>query len=191
VFKNDSILRREVRVKKQDPRIQRTRENIINGFMRLIKQKDFSDITIADITQEANINRSTFYYHFMDKYDLINVIQKEILTKEIFKEVALREVIDEQTIIMSLQAIMASLINLSLQCQHALEEFKLKMDHEIKQRLTEILQALLDKEHGVREEHYLLATFWSWGIYGVAMACVEGKETLHTAVSRLTNIILG
>ncbi|MFJ7679717.1 TetR/AcrR family transcriptional regulator [Peribacillus sp. NPDC046944] len=178
-------------MKKQDPRIQRTRQSIMNGFMRLIKQKEFSDITIADITQEAEINRSTFYYHFMDKYDLIDEIQREVLTKEIFKEVALQEVIDEQTIIMSLQAIMSSQIDLSLQCQHALEEFKSKMDHEIKQRLTETLQALLDKEYGVKEEHYLLATFWSWGIYGVAMACVEGKETLHTAVNRLTTMILG
>jgi AcrR family transcriptional regulator len=178
-------------MKKQDPRNQRTRQNIMNGFMKLIKQKEFSDITITDITQEAEINRSTFYYHFMDKYDLIDEIQREVLTKEIFKEVALQEVINEQTIILSLQAIMSSQINLSLQCQHALEEFKSKMDDEIKQRLTETLQALLDKEHGVKEEHYLLATFWSWGIYGVAMACVEGKETLHTAVNRLTTIILG
>ena len=178
-------------MKKQDPRNQRTRQNIMNGFMKLIKQKEFSDITITDITQEADINRSTFYYHFMDKYDLIDEIQREVLTKEIFKEVALQEVINEQTIILSLQAIMGSQINLSLQCQHALEEFKSKMDNEIKQRLTETLQALLDKEHGVKEEHYLLATFWSWGIYGVAMACVEGKETLHTAVNRLTTIILG
>jgi len=178
-------------MKKQDPRNQRTRQNIMNGFMKLIKQKEFSDITISDITKEAEINRSTFYYHFMDKYDLIDEIQREVLTKEIFKEVALQEVINEQTIILSLQAIMGSQINLSLQCQHALEEFKSKMDNEIKQRLTETLQALLDKEHGVKEEHYLLATFWSWGIYGVAMACVEGKETLHTAVNRLTTIILG
>ena len=159
--------------------------------MRLIKQKQFSDITITDITQEAEINRSTFYYHFMDKYDLIDEIQREVLTKEIFKEVAVQEVINEQTIIMSLEAIMSSQINLSLQCQHALEEFKSKMDDEIKQRLTETLQALLDKERGEKEEHYLLATFWSWGIYGVALSCVEGKETLHTAVNRLTTIILG
>ncbi len=178
-------------MKKQDPRNQRTRQNIMNGFMRLIKQKEFSNITIADITKEAEINRSTFYYHFMDKYDLIDTIQREVLTKEIFKEVALQDVIDEQTVILSLQAIMSSQINLSLQCQHALEEFKSKMDYEIKQRLTETLQALLDKEHGVKEEHYLLATFWSWGIFGVAMACVEGKETLHTAVNRLSKIILG
>jgi len=178
-------------MKKQDPRIQRTRQNIMDGFMRLIKQKQFSDITITDITQEAEINRSTFYYHFMDKYDLIDEIQREVLTKEIFKEVAVQEVINEQTIIMSLEAIMSSQINLSLQCQHALEEFKSKMDDEIKQRLTETLQALLDKERGEKEEHYLLATFWSWGIYGVALSCVEGKETLHTAVNRLTTIILG
>lgn len=177
-------------MKKQDRRIQRTRQNIMNGFMKLIKQKKFSDISIVDITQEAEINRSTFYYHFVDKYDLIDVIQREVLTKEIFKEVELQEVIDEQTIIMSLQAIIGSQINLSIQCQHALEEFKAKMDYEIKQRLTNTLQALLDKENGVKEEHYLLATFWSWGIYGVAMSCVEGKETLHTAVNRLTNVIL-
>ncbi|GLO66085.1 MULTISPECIES: TetR family transcriptional regulator [Oceanobacillus] len=178
-------------MKKQDPRVQRTRQTIINSFMKLVKQREFSDISIADITKEAKINRSTFYYHFMDKYDLIDVIQKEVLTNEIFKDVALQEVIDEQTITMSLQAIIDSQINLSIQCQHALEEFKSKMDHEIKQQLTDTLQALLDKEHGVKEEHYLLATFWSWGIYGVSIACVEGKETLHTAVNRLTNIILG
>lgn len=60
-----------------------------------IKQKDFSDISITDITQEAEINHSTFYYHFMDKYDLIDVIQREVLTKEIFEKVAIQEVIDE------------------------------------------------------------------------------------------------
>lgn len=175
---------------KQDPRNQRTRKNIMNGFMNLLKTNKFGNITIADITKEAEINRSTFYYHFVDKYDLIDEIQKEVLTKEIFQEVAQQEVINEQTIIMSLQAIMSSQINLSLQCQHALEEFKSKMDEEIKQRLTETLQVLLDKERGVNEEHFLLATFWSWGIYGVAMACVEGKESLHTAVFKLTTLIL-
>lgn len=178
-------------MKKQDPRVQRTRQNIIKSFMRLIKQKDFSDISIAHITQEAEINRSTFYYHFMDKYDLIDVIQREVLTKEIFEEVAIQEVINEQTIILSLQAIIGSQTNLALHCQRAVKEFKPKMDYEIKQRLTKTLQTLLDNERGVKEEHYFQATFWSWGIFGVAMACVEGKETLHTAVNRLTNIILG
>lgn len=177
-------------MKKLDPRNERTRKNIMNGFMKLLQKNQFGDITITDITKEAEINRSTFYYHFVDKYELIDEIQKEVLTKEIFKEVALQEVINEQTIIMSLQAIINSQINLSLQCQHALEEFKSKMDEEIKQRLTETLQLLLDKEHGVKEEHFLLATFWSWGIYGVAMACVDGKESLHTAVVQLTTLIL-
>lgn len=177
-------------MKKQDPRIQRTRQNIMNGFLNLTKEKNFSDISIANITHEAGINRSTFYYHFMDKYDLMDAIQKEVLTKEIFKEVSLQDAINEKTIIMSLEAIIGSQTNLSLHCQRTIADFKPKMDYEIKQRLTETLQSLLDKEHGQNEEHFLLATFWSWGIYGVAMACIEGTETLHTAVNRLTKLIL-
>jgi len=158
--------------------------------MELIKHKEFSDITIADITQQAEINRSTFYYHFMDKYDLIDAIQSEVLTREFFAEVALQEVVNEQTIRLALEAIRRSRTDLARHCQRAYEEFKPKMDHEVKQRLTETLQTLLDKERGVKEEHQTLATFWSWGIYGVAMAYTEGKETLHTSVQRLTKIIL-
>ena len=51
----------------------------MNAFLKLIRQKDFNNISIDDITQEAKINRSTFHYRFMDKYDLMKTIQK-ILT---------------------------------------------------------------------------------------------------------------
>lgn len=177
-------------MKKQDPRIQRTRQKIINGFMELIKHKEFGAITIADITQQAEINRSTFYYHFVDKYDLIDTIQSEVLTREFFAEVALQEVVNEQTIRLSLEAIRKSRTDLARHCQRAYEEFKPKMDHEVKQRLTETLYTLLDKERGEKEEHQTLATFWSWGIYGVAMDYLEGEETLKSSVQRLTKIIL-
>ena len=34
----------------------------------------FDKITIADITQQSGYNRQTFYYHFRDKYELLNWI---------------------------------------------------------------------------------------------------------------------
>lgn len=36
------------------------------------KKKDFAKISIKDITDQADVNRSTFYIHFEDKYDLLN-----------------------------------------------------------------------------------------------------------------------
>lgn len=60
-----------------DRRIQRTRQTIIDAFVKLIMEKDFSSIIIKDITEKANVNRSTFYDHYLDKFDLLNKIIEE------------------------------------------------------------------------------------------------------------------
>lgn len=177
-------------MEKQDPRLKRTREQIMSSFLKLIETNDFNQITIAAITKKAKINRSTFYYHFTDKFQLMDSIQEEVLTKEIFKKLALQETINEQTIIMAMQAIISSQTNLELYCQKAYEEFKPKVDQEIKNSLKEILLNILTHERGVSNDHYLLATFWSGGIYEVAMSCVEEKKSLGTAVKQLNKLIL-
>ncbi|TEB16389.1 HTH-type dhaKLM operon transcriptional activator DhaS [Pelotomaculum sp. FP] len=40
------------------------------------KKRSLSAITVSDLIKDCGINRSTFYYHFADKYDLINWIFK-------------------------------------------------------------------------------------------------------------------
>ena len=47
---------------------------IRDSFRSLMTQCPFSKISIGDICQECNMNRKSFYYHFKDKYDLINWI---------------------------------------------------------------------------------------------------------------------
>lgn len=58
-----------------------TKKAIARGFKSILKNKSFEKITIAEITAECRLNRQTFYYHFQDKYDLINwiVYQEAIL----------------------------------------------------------------------------------------------------------------
>ncbi|MDK2936031.1 MAG: hypothetical protein PWP62_1039 [Eubacteriaceae bacterium] len=58
-----------------------TKKALADGFKELLKIKNFEKITIADITSKCRLNRQTFYYHFQDKYDLINwiVYQEGIL----------------------------------------------------------------------------------------------------------------
>lgn len=62
-----------------DPRLTRTRQLIIDSFIKLSNKKDFNSITVKDITQEAQINRATFYNHFLDKYDLLEQVVSEKL----------------------------------------------------------------------------------------------------------------
>ena len=51
-----------------------TRKAIIEAFVKLLNERPLNKITIKDIVEECGINRNTFYYHFRDKYDLLNWI---------------------------------------------------------------------------------------------------------------------
>lgn len=55
-----------------DLRVRRTRLSIQNAFIELTIEKNFNSVTITDITDRAMVNRSTFYRHFQDKYDLLD-----------------------------------------------------------------------------------------------------------------------
>lgn len=61
-----------------DHKINQTRQQILDAFVTLVKEKDVSKITINDITTIAKINRGTFYRHFDDKFDLIEKTETTI-----------------------------------------------------------------------------------------------------------------
>lgn len=57
----------------------RSKKWIRQAFMELLKEKDFEKITVTDIVNRADINRSTFYAHYKDVYALVEEIQNEIV----------------------------------------------------------------------------------------------------------------
>lgn len=59
-------------------RFQETDRRIKDTMLELIRQKEFSKITVHDICKGCGINRSTFYAHFVDIYDLMGKIQQDI-----------------------------------------------------------------------------------------------------------------
>ena len=72
--------------KKTDLRIVKTNKVLYESLMNLLKDKTFEEIKVSDICADALVNRSTFYAHFNDKYELfmsfINDL-KESLTNEL------------------------------------------------------------------------------------------------------------
>lgn len=69
-------------MKNEDLRITKTKKALFNALLELMKTKAFEEIKISDICQNALINRSTFYAHFEDKYELLVALldnQKQIL----------------------------------------------------------------------------------------------------------------
>lgn len=56
---------------KMDLRVFKTKKTLYDALIKLIKDKAFEEIKVADICNEAFINRSTFYAHYNDKYELL------------------------------------------------------------------------------------------------------------------------
>ena len=56
---------------KIDRRIQRTRLALRTALLELLKHKNYDDISLEEITEQANVGRATFYLHYKDKEDLI------------------------------------------------------------------------------------------------------------------------
>lgn len=65
---------------------------IIGDTMKnLMKKKRFEDISVRNITEECGISRKTFYYHFKDKYDVVNWIFKTEVMDELINSTSLEE----------------------------------------------------------------------------------------------------
>lgn len=56
----------------EDIRIQRSRTALQQALFALSVEKGFAAVTVRDLTQRAQVNRSTFYRHYLDKYDVLN-----------------------------------------------------------------------------------------------------------------------
>jgi AcrR family transcriptional regulator len=68
---------------KPDRRVQRTRKLLLETLIALMIEKGYENITVQHIIDHANVGRSTFYAHFMDKQDLlqsgINQLKAQLL----------------------------------------------------------------------------------------------------------------
>ena len=62
-----------------DLRVKRTELYIKNAFLHLLSEQSFEKIQVNDIAQRAMINRSTFYLHYRDKYDLLEQLKEQLI----------------------------------------------------------------------------------------------------------------
>lgn len=64
---------------KIDRRAKYTKMVLEESLITLMEKKDISKITIKEICEKADINRSTFYAHYRDQYDLLRKIENKFL----------------------------------------------------------------------------------------------------------------
>ena len=56
---------------KTDRRVRKTRAQLRAGLATLMQKKSIKEITVKELVEEVDINRSTFYLHYADIYQML------------------------------------------------------------------------------------------------------------------------
>lgn len=64
---------------KVDRRVRKTKAQLRRGLARLMQEKSINEITVKELVDEVDINRSTFYLHYTDIYQMLQKIEEEVM----------------------------------------------------------------------------------------------------------------
>ena len=78
---------------KVDRRVKKTKKALLNSLTKLMSEKKLNNITIKELTDLADVNRSTFYLYYKDIFDMVEQIESEMIENitKAFKKISKTE----------------------------------------------------------------------------------------------------
>jgi AcrR family transcriptional regulator len=70
-----------MKTEKTDRRVKYTKILLKKSLVELMREHPISKISVKILCEEADINRSTFYAHYTDQYDLLKQLEQEVITE--------------------------------------------------------------------------------------------------------------
>lgn len=67
--------------RKMDRRTRYTRQIIRDTLLELMGEKGFSHVTVTEVCKRAELNRGTFYLHYLDLNDVLDDIFMELMSE--------------------------------------------------------------------------------------------------------------
>ena len=67
--------------RKMDRRTRYTRQVIRDTLLELMRQKGFRHVTVTEVCKRAEINRGTFYLHYLDLNDVLDDIFEKLMSE--------------------------------------------------------------------------------------------------------------
>ncbi|QGH35948.1 TetR family transcriptional regulator [Gracilibacillus salitolerans] len=168
-------------VNPNDPRVKRTRKFLQHAFLELLDEKDFQAITIQDITERAEVNRSTFYHHFQDKYELLDLTIGSMFSDILSKWIPEDKEMSKQTLVRNLmlavcqwQVETGKHINRKMSLSATIEKTTIQHLYTI---IVSCLKQTELKTVKDQRKTEVTATMISWSIYGIVFQWVSNQET--------------
>ena len=169
-----------------------TKKAIAAGLKEITKKKNFDKITVSDITEICGLNRQTFYYHFQDKYELVDWIY--------YNEVISIMVNDldydnwDTKILQFLTKIKEEdyfyINTLKAPVENEFREYLFKVTVEL---LCDIISEITANSTANEKDIRFIAEFYAFGIVGVIVSWAQHgmKETPKYITAQLKNLVDG
>ncbi|QHS21737.1 TetR/AcrR family transcriptional regulator [Virgibacillus sp. MSP4-1] len=161
---------------KLDRRKKYTRKVLKESFISLLAEKPIASITVKEICEIADINRSTFYTHYSDHYDLMEKIEEEIIEDLSEYLNSYSFTIDEESLQMT-QKLLEYISRNQFMFQTLLSK---NGDPTFEERLMEIAQSFMIKNWGSasqldEQQSRYFSTFVVSGAINVIKDWIEGN----------------
>ncbi|MCY1713135.1 dihydroxyacetone kinase transcriptional activator DhaS [Caproiciproducens galactitolivorans] len=166
-----------------------TKNAIAASIKELMRKKPLQKISVADIMENSKINRQTFYYHFKDKYDLVdwiyyNEVVSAVTQHRTFKE--LDEVVFDVLNAMKKEQYFYTNA-FSVTGQNAFQDYFFSVTKVLLEEIIDVLsQGQIENE-----DKDFIADFYAFGLVGIVIQWARRgmKQPPEQIVQRLTHFI--
>ena len=148
-----------------------TKRMLSMSLKKLLSKTTLDSITIQDITDDAEVSRKTFYYHFQDKYELLSWIYYNENFSRITEDITFDNW--DQKILEMLQIMEKEktfYVNTLKEQEHTFESYLFEM---AKALFLEAIARLDEKNHLNDVEREFDAEFYAYGICGVIVSWTQ------------------
>lgn len=154
---------------KIDPRVLRTKKLLVEAFQTVSREKQFSQLTVKNITDEATVNRATFYAHFTDKYDILDYSLSVTILKDLNDTLEVSDFINEQVLSQLFMTICDYMVDVQNFCKLNQDVFCNQAHQRINEELEDIFTIMLENSYPNHERDILVnsASFLSAGLCGL------------------------
>lgn len=164
---------------KIDPRTQRTRQLLLAAFGELLPEKGFGSITVNDITEQAGVNRATFYAHFTDKYALLDTFIREEFRSELSARTLNVCTFNMDNLRLLVVTVCEFITRTHSNCASHEGQFQSLMETQIREQVYDLLNHWLEGMEGAyadKPARQRAATAASWALYGLAHQWTHEKQ---------------
>lgn len=167
--------------KKEDPRVTRTRALILRAFGELVAEKGHTGLTVQEIAERATVNRTTFYAHFADQYELFDQYVGEAFREELRLRLIGEPELSRENLEALVLAACEYLDRLNNACSFTDRQFRPVIEARVQAELYELLLGWIvaspDEAKNRRASSKVVASVVSWSIFGAALDWSRDGET--------------